>query len=404
MKVVEIDYMDLQGQRFNGYNLHQSLREKGIHASQLVAWKLSDTDTVYSYAEDSVLDAQIRVLEERYSIHNLLFPYAEELMKLEVFQNADIAHYHLIHKGAFSLLDFPELIHQKKSVWTIHDPWIVTGGCIHPLECEGWKDGCLKCKRKDTIYSRMKEENTAFMWNTKKDILSRVNPDIVVASSFMKKYIQESPITRHFNKIHTIPFGVDIRQYKPWEQKQNREKLGIPVDSFVVAFRCDEAEIKGCRYLYEALRLIGRDADIVLLCVGAGKVPEDIRENYQTYSFGWVVNEQRITEFLVASDLFIMPSLAESFGLMAIESMAAGSPVVCFENTVISEITEAPDCGISVTYGSSKEIAEQIMFLKENRKYLQERGRKGHELVKEKYRFEDYVDKHLKLYESIVYK
>ena len=119
-------------------------------------------------------------------------------------------------------------------------------------------------------------------------------------------------------------------------------------------------------------------------------------------SFAWLNDEQLIREILIASDLFLMPSLAESFGLMAVEAMAAGCAVICFEGTVPAEITEAPYCGIAVKYKSASDIAEKIMELKVNCRLTKELGQKGHELVKRKYRFEDYVDRHIHLYEEIL--
>lgn len=402
MNIVEVDYSDLSGKSFNGYELHQALLRKGITATQIVKWKESSLDSVSAYADDKVLDYQIRELEDRYSIQNLLFPYADELEKMGEFQKADIVHYHLIHKGAFSLLDIPTLMNKKKSVWTIHDPWIVTGNCVHPLECKQWQDGCKECRRLDDGYFRMRENNAQFMWKVKKDILGRINPVIVVASDFMKRYVQESPITSHFQKIYKIPFGVEISKYQLEKRDEYRRKFGILRHKFVIAYRSDEVELKGCRYLYDALRMIGRDEDIVLFCVGGGTVPEDIERKYHLINFGWLDDDRQIAEILGASDLFIMPSLAESFGLMAVEAMAAGCTVICFEKTVVAEVINAPYCGISVSYGAADEIAKEIKRLKMERESVQVRGQKGHELVKYKYRFDEYVDRHICLYEKLM--
>ena len=74
---------------------------------------------------------------------------------------------------------------------------------------------------------------------------------------------------------------------------------------------------------------------------------------YRIIELGWQDNEEVMRRFFVSCDIFIMPSLAESFGLMAIEAMAAECVVVCFEGTVIEENTGAPDIGVSVSYKSS---------------------------------------------------
>ena len=97
-----------------------------------------------------------------------------------------------------------------------------------------------------------------------------------------------------------------------------------------------------------------------------------------------------------------MPSLAETFGVMAIEAMAAGCTVISFKDTVLEEVTNAPECGIAVEYSSSDAIAEAIMHLLGHPEELSDRGRKGCEFVKENYSFDQYVDRHIRLYQEIM--
>ncbi len=63
--------------------------------------------------------------------------------------------------------------------------------------------------RLDEIYYEMEQDNTNFMWEVKRKVFREMNPHVVVASEFMKRYMKESPLTEHFDKIHVIPFGVD---------------------------------------------------------------------------------------------------------------------------------------------------------------------------------------------------
>ncbi len=75
---------------------------------------------------------------------------------------------------------------------------------------------------------------------------------------------------------------------------------------------------------------------------------------------GWIENTGTIAEALNAADLFLMPSIAEAFGLMAIESMACGTPVIVFEGTALPETINAPECGIAVPYKDSHALARAI--------------------------------------------
>ena len=97
-----------------------------------------------------------------------------------------------------------------------------------------------------------------------------------------------------------------------------------------------------------------------------------------------------------------MPSLCESFGVMAIEAMAAESVVICFSDTVLEEITDAPDCGVAVKYGDSADLGRKVVELIDNDEELCRRGRRGRARIKEKFQYSDYIDRHIDLYEDIM--
>lgn len=401
MNIVEVNYTDIAGRIFGGYDLHIALRKRGIDASQIVMEKKSDRDSVKCLSRDLILHYQIREFERDNSISNLLYPYGEEILYCREFLSADIVHYHILHNGMVSLFDYPRLMNAKKSVWTIHDPWIVTGNCIHPLDCDKWKSGCGGCDRKKELFE-LSNDNTDFMWKQKKRIMAQINPHIVVSCGFMKKYLEESPITGHFSNIHIIPFGVKTEKYAHTNQEKSKGRFRKGSDKFVIGFRAEEAEIKGSKYIYEALRKVNMGSNIQLICVGGGSVPDDIKGIYQTTELGWVDDESEMTDFFQSCDIFLMPSLAESFGMMAVEAMASKCAVICFRGTVLEEITNAPDCGIVVEYLSSDALASEIVRLTEHSEEIVRRGEKGFEYVEAHYRFESYVDRHIELYEEIL--
>lgn len=401
MKILEVNCNDLPGNIFNGYDLHLALNKSGHCARQMVHKKYSNCDTVSSFAKDDILSCQLIEWEQEHSVSNVIMPYGRELEKSKEFQEAEIVHYHILHNHAISLLDYARLMNQKCSVWTIHDPWILTGNCIHPMECNKWRTGCRDCVRLAEETFVMEQDNTGFMWNIKKQVLSQINPDIVTASEFMKRYIEQSPLTQHFDKVHVIPFGIKQEKYSLALKKLKKQKYKISSDAKVIGFRADDYFIKGCKYFYEALRRMEKNSDIIVMSVGNGEIPKDIYEKYKVIELGWLCDEEEIIDFLEAVDIFVMPSLAEGFGVMSIEAMAAGCAVVCFKSTTIEEITSAPECGVAADYKSSGGLAKAIQNLIDNWAETQRRGRLGHEMVKERYQFRNYVEKHIRLYEKV---
>ena len=401
MRIVEVNNYDLPGSVWNGYELHLQLLKEGIEAKQIVLDKYSDTESVIALDVDKILQRQIMNFERKYGLSNLLYSKALELEGLEVFQKADVVHYHFLNMGVASLLDYPKLMNQKKSVWTIHDPWIVTGNCVHPLECNKWLTGCNNCDRSEDEYIGMEGDNASFMYQVKKEILGKVNPYIIVSTDLMRRYLEKSSLTKHFDKIHVIPFGLEILEISFERNSMCRKKYGIYETDLVIGFRKDEKKIKGTEYLYKSLDCIMERDGIVLACMGNADIPKSIREKYRIIDFGWVDKKEEKQEFYDLIDLFVMPSLAESFGMMAVESMAAGKTVMSFEGTVLEEVTYAPECGITVPYLDYEKMAEKIVWLEKNREVLIQRGKLGHKIAKEKYSMEQYVNQHIKLYEEI---
>ena len=402
MNILEVNYSDKVGHIFNGYDLHNALLKLGINAKQIVLDKRTSDDSVVKLRTDMILHQQIREMEKQHSISNLLYPYGAELAKLKEYRQADIVHYHILHNGMISLLDYPMLMNHKTSVWTIHDPWILTGSCIHPLECRKWKNGCDNCQRYDDAIIPMACDNTSFMWRVKREILSKINPNIVVSCGFMKEYIENSPLTKHFNKIEVIPFGIQTEKYDLKNKKSAKKKYLEKEGNIIIGFRNEPNFIKGNDYLFEALRNVKEKNKIELLSVGSGVIPNDIKACFSVTELGWIDDENKMIEFFLATDIFVMPSLAETFGLMAIEAMAASCVVLCFESTILEEITNAPKCGISVSYQSSNAISEEIERLLHEPEELEERGKKGRKIVEKNFRFDTYVEKHMELYEKIV--
>lgn len=402
MKIVEVNYTDLPGRIFNGYDLHLSLNQWGHRANQVVINKYSQDDTVIALKNDVLLERQLKNIESKFSMSNLLSVSGKQLQEEPCFLEADIVHYHILHNNMISLLDLPTLMKLKPSVWTIHDPWMVTGNCVHPLDCNKWLEGCSNCKNLNYKYFEMKYDKAWQMWNIKKQIYSKLDIDLVVATNFTKKYIQNSPLTKHINRIHIIPFGVDVEAFKKFNKQDIRHKYGIEDRNIVIGFRNDHSPVKGCTYIYKALETMNFNKDIIIISVGEGEIPSNLKEKFRMINLGWQNDDNIMKEFFTVCDIFIMPSLAESFGLMAIEAMAAATPVICFKDTVVEEVINAPKCGIAVAYKSEDELRQAIEKLVKNKEEREKRGKLSRDYVKQCYGYKNYVQKHVEVYVDLL--
>ena len=139
------------------------------------------------------------------------------------------------------------------------------------------------------------------------------------------------------------------------------------------------------------------------MCFVIGNQNIQIKNKFcEIINLGWIDSEKEIISFYNSIDLFIMPSLAESFGLMAVESMATQTPVLIFENTVLEEITNSPYVGISVKYKNYNEIYEKLKYYSLKKDELIFRGTLSREEAKKRFDFDNYVLEHVKIYKKIM--
>ncbi|MGO8822511.1 MAG: glycosyltransferase [Desulfomonilaceae bacterium] len=290
---------------------------------------------------------------------------------------------------------------QHRLVWTLHDPWLTSGHCVHSLDCNKWLIGCKKCDQKD-LWFPIKRNTTAFSWRLKHAVMHASKIDLVVASRWMLERVKRSPIVSHL-PCHLIPFGVS-GSFRPQDKASCRAQIGIPVDATVLGFRARPVEDyhKGLVHVEKALAALRFKKPIYLITfeqTGWNRFPID---RYNLIELGWVDDQDLISVALNAMDVFLMPSTAEAFGMMAVESMACGTPVICFEGTSLPQVIHAPQGGIAVPYKNDTALAEAIQTLLDNDSLRESLSANGLKIVGEEYREDLYVKRHLELYESLL--
>lgn len=403
MKVLHVNDTDLPGRRFNGHDLQIMLNEKGIKAKQFVVNKLgSDDNTIQPGNRDInfFFREQCKALESNLSLQSLSFPFGELLYESEEYKAADIVHYHLIFNYFLSLYSFKKLVNAKPSVWTLHDPWSMTGHCVYPVDCKGWLTGCKNCPHLDR-YAPLNEDNSSLIWNIKKKIYKDLDIDIIVASQWMYDMVKKSPLMKNFKRVHLVPFGIDLDFFKRRKNRSKiREELRIGEDNFVIMFR-QAQEWKGVKEIKDMLKNLNPERPVTLLTVGDTGMVEEYKNKYQIIEYGWVNDNSLMVDLYSVSDLFLMPSTAEAFGLMAIESMACSLPIIVFEGTSLPKVSFSPECGIALKKSDTKAFVSTVERLIKNPEERKARGKLGRELAVKHYNIDAYHNKVIDIYKEI---
>ncbi|MGA0560259.1 glycosyltransferase family 4 protein [Larkinella sp. VNQ87] len=147
----------------------------------------------------------------------------------------------------------------------------------------------------------------------------------VVASQFTRSTLIENGIPA--SRIQVVPYGVDTSAFVQREKEPES-------DRFRVIFVGRMNQRKGLADLLQAVRLLKSSAIDVVLC-GRGFIDRNILREYQDLplQIHEAIATRQLVQELHQSDVFVLPSLAEGFGHVILEAMAAGLPVITTENT-----------------------------------------------------------------------
>jgi D-inositol-3-phosphate glycosyltransferase len=183
------------------------------------------------------------------------------------------------------------------------------------------------------------------------------------------------------SKLEIIPCGVDPNVFRPMRQMDAREALGRDQCERIVLFVGRIEQIKGIDVLLRALGLLffrhpEYRSDLCLLVVGGALDPgddapetekiEELRRLVHQHrmeanvSFVGSMDQQRLALFYAAADVCAVPSLTESFGLVALEAMACGTPVVGTRVGGLQTLIEHGESGLLVPAGDYQALAEAI--------------------------------------------
>ena len=276
-------------------------------------------------------------------------------------QQADIVYLHWICGGFLSLQDIEELAMTGKPVFFfMHDMWTFTGGCHHSFTCDQYKEGCQNCPMFVQRSSIPHKQSVA-----KKALFEKYNNFYFVSpSEWMARCARQSFVLKN-KPVYAIPNVVDETIFKPIQKEIAREILNLPKDKKIISFGCQSTAnpFKGWSYLQQAIGMLERD-DVHILIYGSDYDEDTARQlKYPVTFMGKVLDEYVLALINAASDVFVSPSLAESFGLTFLESILCGTPVVGFNNTAVPEIVITGKTGYLAKNKEVEDLRKGISML-----------------------------------------
>lgn len=192
---------------------------------------------------------------------------------------------------------------------------------------------------------------------------------IIVPSESIRKMI-ENTYGIH-EGLTVIPTGIDTRPYTEADGREIRQKLGWGDDTVLISVGRMAAE-KNWPTLLEAAKIVFAQQDKTrLVLLGDGPAKQDLEKVAKKLgiadrvTFTGNVSFAQVPSYLKAADLFCFASVTETQGLVTMEAMAAGLPVVAVAATGTSDIMEHDEEGL-LTSNDSEALAQGILQVLSN--------------------------------------
>jgi glycosyltransferase involved in cell wall biosynthesis len=202
------------------------------------------------------------------------------------------------------------------------------------------------------------------------------------------------------SKSSIIYNGVDISKFRK-AKPYSKTDLGLPENTKIVTMIARFFEAKDHKTVVRALPHLRKEVHILFCGSGEQGINEckQLAENLNVASrVHFLGNRTDVERIIKSSDVGILSSFYEGFGLAILEAMAAGIPAIASDVEGVEEIVKGH--GILFPVGDYRQLATEIMHLLENRIYYAEIAQKGYARSLE-FGQEQFIKKHLALYQEL---
>ena len=222
-------------------------------------------------------------------------------------------------------------------------------------------------------------------------------------------------------KIAVIPCGVDLSLFRPIPMDEARERLNICERKHMVLFVGRIERLKGIDTLLEAMAIVVRDfpnwQEEICVCIVGGDASEDsaiVDKEMQRLqdlraelgiadlvTFLGAQAQDALPDHYSAADVVVMPSYYESFGMVALEAMACGTPVIASQVGGLSFTVQDGVTGFLVPDRDPPALAEKITLLLKDQILRNKLGTQGIEWAQQ-HSWVKIADQILSLYSELV--
>ena len=339
------------------------------------------------FKKKKCLKAEIKIWENEYK-------FIRSLRRHIKIDNYEVIHFHEV-LPTFTYLLFDKFKFNKKKPKVIHTShtWANPHSIIENLTLGG-------------------KLGRSYRSHLAKSVIRKCNLTIALGT-FLKKEIPDA-------NIKVIPNGINIVEHPIIDKSRAREQMGrIGKDDFVIVFVGRIDLMKGIDILLSAVNTVKMDIkNLKVYLIGSLGGSFHERSSITPYAqkmlniadkccefTGFISNKTKNFSLLLNSaDIFVFPSRFEAFGLVNLEAMARGKPVIASNIGGIPDIVKDGINGYLFEAGNERELANKILMLYNNENVRKEMGTNSRKIVEDKFTWEKVSKRYLEVFEELTEK
>jgi starch synthase len=246
---------------------------------------------------------------------------------------------------------------------------------------------------------------------------------IAVSNGTKQDILRVYPVAEE--RIHVIYNGIDLDEYQKATSTSALESFGVDVSVPYVLFVGRITRQKGVTHLVDAIRYLPPDTQVVL-CAGAPDTPELAAEMRQKVEEArqynprivWIekmVSKPEVIQLYSHARVFCCPSVYEPFGIINLEAMACGAPVVASATGGILEVVVDNETGFLVPFEQdpntsfptkpdqfARDLAAKLSALLADPEKCRRFGAAGRKRVEGHFSWTAIADRTIELYQSLI--
>lgn len=247
----------------------------------------------------------------------------------------------------------------------LHDFWFMTGHCCYytSIGCNKWQTECHHCPLLHAYNKSLFLDRSRKIYRDKKRLFQAIpRLGVIGVSNWVLQEAKQS----FLQKAKVLDFiynWIDLSIFHPLPTVSLRKEIGLSSSDYVVLGVAQGwSQAKG---LNQFIEIACRMPDVKVVLVG--RFPTDVSVPRNLLAVGEVNTPQKLAEYYSMADVFVNPSIQETFGKVTAEALACGTPVVGSNTTATPELIPA-QCGFTFSPQDMDDLLKKIASVREKGK------------------------------------